>query len=170
MRFAQTLTDAGDPINFALDAKNNHPILFTEVLGDLVVPNKAIKTTDLLAEERPFYDSVGATGYLSGTNALVSIMGLDQSMPAVDIAAITPTQQVNGAGLGVLVKFKQGQSKHGSLIDPRHPKDEDTMDAIVATETEKALYLAVTQEMQRQTVNFIVSNGVCLPIGQNCAF
>ncbi len=91
-------------------------------------------------------------------------------MPAVDIAAITPTQQVNGAGLGVLVKFKQGQSKHASLIDPRHPKDEDTMDAIVATETEKALYLAVTQEMQRQTVNFIVSNGVCLPIGQNCAF
>jgi pimeloyl-ACP methyl ester carboxylesterase len=170
MRFAQTLTDAGDPINFAIDAKNNHPILFTEVLGDFVVPNKAVKTTELPAEEQSFYDKVGATGYLSGTEALVRIMDLDQSMSALDISAITATQKISPTGLGVLVKFKQGQSKHASLIDPRHPKDEDTTDAIVATETEKVPYLAVTQEMQRQTVNFIVSNGVCLPIGQNCAF
>lgn len=170
MRAAQTLTDSGDPINFAVNAKNNHPILFTEVLGDLVVPNKAVKTTELPAEEQAFYDKVGATGYLSGTEALVRIMGLDQSMSPVDMTAITPSQQVNVAGLGVLVKFKQGQSKHASLIDPRHPKDEITTDETVATAEEKKLFSDVAAEMQRQTVNFIVSNGVCLPIGQNCAF
>ena len=168
MRFAQTLTDSGDPINFAVAAKNNHPLHLSEVLGDLVVPNKATKTTDLAEAEKSSYDYVGATGFLSGTDALARVMGLDQSMSELDISAITATQKISPTGLGVFVKFKQG--KHGSLIDPRHPKDEDTMDAIVATETEKAPYFAVTQEMQRQSVNFIVSNGVCLPIGQNCAF
>ena len=168
MRFAQTLTDSGDPINFAVAAKNNHPLHLSEVLGDLVVPNKATKTTDLVEAEKSSYDYVGATGFLSGTDALARVMGLDQSMSALDISAITATQKISPTGLGIFLKFKQG--KHASLIDPRHPKDEDTTDAVVATETEKVPYLAVTQEMQRQTVNFIVSNGVCLPIGQNCAF
>jgi hypothetical protein len=95
-------------------------------------------------------------------------MGLDQSMSALDIGAITAEQKINPTGLGIFVKFKQG--KHASLIDPRHPKDEVTTDAIEATAEETANSFAVTQEMQRQTVNFIVSNGVCLPIGQNCSF
>jgi hypothetical protein len=42
MRFAQTLADSGDPINFAMAAKMNRPIHFTQVLNDLVVPNAAL--------------------------------------------------------------------------------------------------------------------------------
>ena len=144
MRFAQTLTDSGDPINFAVAAKTNHPIHLTEVIGDLVVPNSAMAGAASAAQ-----DFVGISAFLSGTEALARVMGVDQTMAALDVAGITASQQINPTGLGVLVKFKQGS--HGSLIDP-------------------SSNLAVTQEMQRQTVNFIVSNGVCLPIGQNCSF
>ena len=42
MRFAQTLADSGDPINYAATAYTNHPIHLTEVMNDLVVPNKSI--------------------------------------------------------------------------------------------------------------------------------
>ena len=144
MRFAQTLTDSGDPINFAVAAKTNHPIHLTEVVGDLVVPNSAMAGAASATQ-----DFVGISAFLSGTEALARVMGVDQTMAALDVAGITASQQINPTGLGVLVKFKQGS--HGSLIDP-------------------SSNLAVTQEMQRQTVNFIVSNGVCLPIGQNCSF
>jgi hypothetical protein len=144
MRFAQTLTDSGDPINFAVAAKTNHPIHLTEVIGDLVVPNSAMAGAASATQ-----DFVGISAFLSGTEALARVMGVDQTMAALDVAGITASQQINPTGLGVLVKFKQGS--HGSLIDP-------------------SSNLAVTQEMQRQTVNFIVSNGVCLPIGQNCSF
>ena len=144
MRFAQTLTDSGDPINFAVAAKTNHPIHLSEVIGDLVVPNSAMAGAASATQ-----DFVGISDFLSGTEALARVMGVDQTMAALDVAGITASQQINPTGLGVLVKFKQGS--HGSLIDP-------------------SSNLAVTQEMQRQTVNFIATNGVCLPIGQNCSF
>jgi pimeloyl-ACP methyl ester carboxylesterase len=144
MRFAQTLTDSGDPINFAVAAKTNHPLHLTEVVGDLVVPNSAMAGAASATQ-----DFVGISAFLSGTDALARVMGVDQTIAALDITGIAASQKVSPTGLGVLVKFKQGS--HGSLIDP-------------------SSNLAVTQEMQRQTVNFIATNGVCLPIGQNCAF
>ncbi|MBK9186814.1 MAG: hypothetical protein IPM78_11360, partial [Moraxellaceae bacterium] len=58
MRFAQTLSDAGDPINFAVSAKMNRSIQFTQVLNDLVVPNAAVKGAATATQ-----DFVGATGF-----------------------------------------------------------------------------------------------------------
>ncbi len=44
VRFAQHLTDPGDPINFAVSANANHRIHMTMVVGDSVVPNSAEST------------------------------------------------------------------------------------------------------------------------------
>ena len=44
---------------------------------------------------------------------------------------------------------------HGSLLTPAGPNG-------------AAEFLAVTTEMQRQTANFLASDGVCLPLGGNC--
>ncbi|HET8881577.1 MAG TPA: hypothetical protein VFM56_05325, partial [Solimonas sp.] len=42
LRFAQTVVDAADPLNFAAAARARHPLLMLEVRGDAVVPNCTI--------------------------------------------------------------------------------------------------------------------------------
>lgn len=142
LRFAQTLVDSGDPINYAVQARNHHPIHMIEVLGgssstslpDQVVPNNAL--TGSLAS---------IPGYLSGTDPLYRIMGLSV-IDNLNVPVATSDLKL-GANLGYVVRFTAGD--HGSILSP-------------------AASLAATQEMQRQTVNFLASGGTCLPIGQNC--
>ncbi len=124
MRFAQTLADAGDPINFAMNAKMNRPIHFTQVLNDLVVPNAALKGAASATQ-----DYVGATGFLSGNTALAKTMGFS-TMNEIDI---TSFNSQNLTGSNTWVQFNQGG--HGSLLDP----------------TSNA---AVTAEMQCQSASF----------------
>ena len=136
MRFAQTLTDSGDPVNFAVAAKTNRAIHFTEVLNDLVVPNQAMAGAASATQ-----DFVGISGLLSGTDALARVMNFALAdRKTLDMATLTKTN-VSGS---TWVLFNQGA--HGSLLDP----------------TSNA---AVTVEMQCQTVNFLASNGTFLPLG-----
>jgi len=87
-RNAQTIVDAGDPINYAVAANAKHNILMMEVVGgagvdpDQVVPNSA-------------------------TQALADAMGL---------AAVTTTTIDNAAGVDGLVQFLAGA--HGSILSP----------------------------------------------------
>ena len=67
MRFAQTLADSGDPINYAASAYNNHPLHVTEVLNDLVVPNKAMAGAASATQ-----DFVGISALLSDLVSLLS--------------------------------------------------------------------------------------------------
>jgi hypothetical protein len=69
MRFAQTLTDSADPVNFAVAAKTNRAIHFTQVLNDLVVPNQAMAGAASATQ-----DFVGISGLLSGNTALARVM------------------------------------------------------------------------------------------------
>ena len=135
MRFAQTLSDAGDPINFAVSAKMNRPIQFTQVLNDLVVPNAAVKGAATATQ-----DFVGATGFLSGNTALAKTMGFSNKNE-VDITAFNAT---NLTGNNTWVQFNQGS--HGSLLDP----------------TSNA---GVTVEMQCQSAGFFATNGAVVPVG-----
>jgi hypothetical protein len=136
MRFAQTLTDSGDPINFAASAKMNRPIHFTQVLNDLVVPNAAVKGAASATQ-----DFVGATGFLSGNTALARIMGFAATdKKELDVATLAKS---NPQG-STWVQFNQGS--HGSLLDP----------------TSNA---SVTAEMQCQTASFFATNGAVVPIG-----
>ena len=143
LRFAQTLVDSGDPLNYAAAAKANHPLHLIEVIGDTVVPNAAPAGPATATK-----DLVTITGFLSGTDPLIAVLGLDVVGPLTPpLQAQTPR---TGAKLAVASVFTTGN--HGSILDP----------------SGSDINAATTQEMQRQTANFLKSNGRCLPIGSNC--
>lgn len=140
-RFAQTLVDSADPINYAVSAATRHPIHLIEVINDKVVPNVAEAGA---ANEH--YDRVTISGYLSGTGPLYQTMGLAVQGP-LDVPLAAPEILLGPAARNNAVVFSQGD--HGSILSP-------------------AASAAAMQEMQRQTASFLASNGLCLPIGGSC--
>ncbi len=152
MRFAQTLADSGDPINYAATAYTNHPIHLTEVMNDLVVPNKSIASPATATQ-----DFVGISSFLSGTDPLAKTMGfVETNQKVIDMATLVKSTATGS----VWVKFMQGT--HGSLLNPTHPNAS-------ATDAEKATFLAITTEMQCQTASYLKSSTLTtvpvLPIG-----
>lgn len=152
MRLAQTLTDSGDPINFAMNTKMNRPIHFTQVLNDLVVSNDSIKGASSATQ-----DFVGATGFLSGNNALAKTMGLTRK--DIDITKFD-AENLSGSAW-----FQFTPGEHGSYIDPRAPEDKDNDASTVASSDKQKIYAAVTTEMQCQAAAFFKTNGAVIPVG-----
>jgi dienelactone hydrolase len=140
-RFAQTLVDSGDPINYAGAAATAHPIHMIEVINDTVVPNNALANAGSAS-----FDRVLISGFLSGTDPLFEQMGLDVRGP-LDVPVASASVLLGPAARNVVVQFNQGD--HGSILSP-------------------AASAAATFEMQRQTANFLASDGLCLPIGGSC--
>lgn len=148
MRFAQTIVDSADPINYAVTAKTKHPIHMLEVVGsatsapDQVVPNSAPANDGVAVGGIKANDKVTIEGFLSGTDPLHETMGL---------AARTFDGSANvllgEAARNNVVRFSAGD--HGSILSP-------------------AASPAVTQEMQKETASFLASGGLCLPIGGSC--
>ncbi len=165
LKFAQTLVDSGDPINYAAAASANHPIDMIEVIGDLVVPNSALSTCPAplpagVDSTATLITACAATatqdvtvepGYLSGTNPLIAAQGLTIIGP-VSPPIATP-DIVTGAKLNYVVQFAQGE--HGTVLSPAGP-------------TGPTEFLAVTEEMQNEAAQFLASGGECLPVGGNC--
>lgn len=144
LRFAQTLVDDGDPINYAAAATANRPTLMFEVVGDAVVPNCTIVGD----ANCTVTDTIPISGYLSGTDPLARMMGLEflpgpTQFDGFDVPIAAQTI-VDAAGIDAVVRFNQGD--HGSILSP-------------------AANALVTCEMQTQTSVFLASNGVQLPIG-----
>lgn len=143
LRFAQTLVDSADPINYASAAIAKHPIHMIEVVGsdtsppDQVVPNDAPAGAATTAN-----DKVTIAGFLSGTDPLYQQMGLTPHV--FDGSA---NVQLGAPARGNVVQFTAGD--HGSILSP-------------------AASAAATQEMQKETASFLASNGLCLPIGGSC--
>jgi len=144
LRFAQTLLDSADPINFATAARSNHPIHLIKVINDLTLPNDGLANDGSGAK-----DQVLISGFLSGTDPLIAQMGLEVVGPLS--APLASRNLRTGANLGIASVFATGN--HGSILDP-------------SGSTTNA---ATTQEMQRQTANFLASNGTCLPTGGSCS-
>lgn len=140
LRFAQTLVDSSDPVNFGAAARANHPIQLIEVVNDLVVPNSVVAGPASATQDR-----VIEPGTLSGTDPLIAAMGIDVIGP-VTTPVTTPDIRL-GADLGFAVRFATGE--HGSVLDPTN-------------------FPAVTQEMQSEAAQFLASGGRCLPIGGRC--
>ena len=143
IRFAQTLVDAADPVNYLVDLKAKHPLHLIEVVNDTTLPNVAVA-----GPTRPGQDKVTITGFLSGTDPMIALLGLDVIGPLSP--PLTTATQKTGAKLTVATVFATGN--HGSILDP----------------SGSDINAATTQEMQRQTANFLKSNGQCLPTGGNC--
>ena len=141
LRFAQHLVDPGDPINHIAAAVAKHNVHLTKVIGDLVVPNNALANDGSGSQ-----DPVSVSGFLSGTDPLISIGGFDLVGP---VTAPVAEGSVNAdpAGLDIAIEFTSGS--HASLLSPAASAD-------------------VTAEMQRQSANFLASGGTCLPVGTNC--
>ena len=143
LRFAQTLVDSGDPINYAGAAITKHPIHMIEVVGsaaspaDQVVPNDAPAGAATTSN-----DKVTIAGFLSGTDPLYQQMGLTPQLFDGSAHVL-----LGAAARGNVVQFTAGD--HGSILSP-------------------AASLAATTEMQKETASFLASNGLCLPIGGSC--
>lgn len=156
LRFAQTVVDSGDPINFAQATATKHPILMIEVVGDAVVPNCALKDNPAC----PATDVLPISGYLSGTTPLARIMGL--SFKPGETSAITIPAAADillgAAARNNVVRFPQGQADHSTILTPDNG-------AAAGPDTQ---FLAAFTEMQKQVASFLASNGACLPIGGNC--
>jgi dienelactone hydrolase len=165
LRFAQTLVDAGDPINYAAAAGSGHAIHLIEVIGDKVVPNDALSTcpvqipagissTAQLVAACPGTASKDvniSSGYLSGTDPLIKTMGLNVLGP-YDVPVASPVTKT-GAQLEYAVQFSPGANGtvgHSTVLDP-------TNDPLV------------TQEMQSEAAQFLASDGHCLAIAGSCA-
>jgi pimeloyl-ACP methyl ester carboxylesterase len=148
LRFAQHLTDPGDPINFAVAANANHAIHMVEVIGDLVVPNAAPQALVATATQ----DRTLIAGFLSGTEPLYTVMGLDVVGP------ITPPGDAAVGGADTVVRFAAGTAEHGTLLTP---------DSSAVAGPDTTLFPA-TCEMQRQTATFLATNGAVIQIGGTC--
>ena len=165
LRFAQTLVDSGDPVNYGAKASANHAIDLIEVVNDLVVPNAApstcpvplpagISSTAALVAACPgtaTEDVAIQTGYLSGTDPLIAAQGLNIIGP-LTVPVASPQTKL-GAKLNYAVKFAPGASgtvSHSTVLDP----SKDPL---------------VTQEMQSEAAQFLASDGQCLAIAGSCA-
>jgi pimeloyl-ACP methyl ester carboxylesterase len=143
LRFAQTLVDSADPINYAASAISLHPIQMIEVIGgdsspaDQVVPNSAPANAGTANN-----DKVTIAGFLSGTDPLYQQMGL-----TTHVFDGTAAVQFGEAAHGNVVQFTTGD--HGSILSP-------------------AASATATAEMQKETASFLATNGLCLPIGGSC--
>lgn len=140
MRFAQTLVDSGDPINFAVTAAANHPIHMIEVINDRTLPNLALANDGSGALDR-----VTLTGFLSGTDPLYQLMGLGVSGP------INPSGgafAAPGSCSGNRVVQFGPPAHHGSILQPQ----------VLSTDTPTADQVAVTREMQRSTATFLATH------------
>ncbi len=136
MRFAQTLADSGDSINYAAAAGINYPVHFMEVVGEAgVSPSDQVIPNSVPASSV----EVVTSGPLSGSGPLVTELGL---MPVEDVNPETATPGCI-AGPDTVAKFVRGD--HGSILDP-------------------STSLATTIEMQTQVASFLASGGAGYPV------
>ncbi|MEQ8271254.1 hypothetical protein [Algiphilus sp.] len=143
LQFAQQVVDSGDPINYA-GRLSERPVHFIEVVDDLVVPNTVPRNPPAEAPGNdPTLDRVVVAGPLSGSTPLIEAIGLDLvTVEDVSGDAIVRT----GAEASAAVRFTQGD--HSVVLTPPDSP--------------------INQEMQNQIVNFLASDGQCLPIRGSC--
>jgi len=104
-------------------------------------------------------DEVILTGYLSGTEPLSGEMGLASGGLIAALPADCATDS-DATELDILVEFATALARHGTLLTP-------DADSTGGNGNDTAL-LATTQEMQRQTVSYLLSGGTDLDLLAQC--
>ena len=139
-RDAQTVVDAGDPINFIALATSSHPIHLIQVVGSTTPPPAAL----CLAQPTPSGcpDQVVPN---SATQRLILAGGLTQAHPP-GAAGTT--------ALHVYVNFTAGV--HGSILDPTC--------GVKPPLSPPAECVAATTEMQTEAIAFALTSGTQLPV------
>jgi len=135
---AQTVTDAGDPSNYAaLLHSLGTPVLVTEVIGD---------GEDNMADQVISNQTVNSP--IGGTEPLIRALGLAGAASSIS-GSMTGELDENGlpAQFSGVVRFTKGH--HSSLINP----------TANSASTDPQIAGRVTLEMQSQAVSFIASDG-----------
>ena len=131
---AQTVTDAGDPNNYAERLVNSEtPVYMIEVVGnsDGNLPDQVIPNGDF----NPLAALAAGKMPLAGTEPLARLIGAEA------VPASAGGIALNGGN--AIARFTEGD--HGSILSP-------------------AASLAATREMQRQSVTFFLSKGQSLVV------
>ncbi len=110
-----------------------------------------------------YQDEVTIGGFLSGTDPLVTIMGIANTV-VMDDAPFA--MQPNETG-DTLVVFPTDSAEHGTLLSPNSRFIDGDMDGDFG-DSDDATYPTTPCEMQRQTATFLATNGALLPIGGTC--
>lgn len=106
-------------------------------------------------------DETVITGELSGTDALIRVMGLTTNVTMGNAPFAAQTSRT----ADTVVQFAPDTAEHGTLLTP-HSSAVDTADADTdPTNDADAAFICATREMQRQTATFLATNGAVLPIG-----
>ncbi|MGH8441356.1 MAG: hypothetical protein ACRETF_00445 [Nevskiaceae bacterium] len=189
VRFAQHLSDPGDPINFAVSANANHRIHLTEVLNDTVVPNQAVSTcpapADLPVGSTPAASNTNANTRDAACDAAARLVGGNATTTALcpDVATIALTKVcTNSAGSDevLLTGFLSGTRPLYTEMG-LGTATQVTPPAMVTTQTCAGLDIAVqfqigshgslldptasgvtTVEMQRQMATYLANDGKSL--------
>ncbi len=139
---AQTVTDAGDPANYAgIIQANGTPTHLIEVVGNGVDSNgvecKEILATDNCSDQ--VVPNTVTTTPFGGTEGAIALLGLP---------SVSTTTEGSGA-----VRFIYGH--HGSILDPA-PNSVSVQDPLITG--------AATQEMQGQVVGFFATMGQLIKV------
>jgi hypothetical protein len=106
-----------------------------------------------------YQDEVAITGYLSGTEALIDIMGITNVKLMGGVTGGIFTAQTNSAG-DTAVKFLPDTAEHGTLLTPTASSDPTANNTTFAP---------ATCAMQKQAATFLAGNGaLAVPIGGTC--
>ncbi len=139
---AQTVTDAGDPANYAgIIQANGTPTHLIEVVGNGVDSNGG-QCKDILASDNcsdQVVPNTVTTTPFGGTKGAITLLGLP---------SVSTTTEGSGA-----VRFIYGH--HGSILDPV-PNSVSVQDPLITG--------AVTQEMQGQVVGFFATMGQLIQV------
>jgi len=135
---AQSVLDAGDPVNFAGQlAANQTPLHLIEVVGGLELSDGTINGGDRVLPNR-----VSSTP-LGGTEPLISLLGL---------APISETTMNGESAVSGAVRFLGGD--HSSMFSPTP----------TVTSPDAMVSARAYQEMQTQAATYISTNGLVLPV------
>ncbi|TKB45938.1 VolA/Pla-1 family phospholipase [Thalassotalea mangrovi] len=134
---AQSIIDAGDPLNYATMAKANmSPIHLIEVVGNGMdnLPDQVIPNTV-------------STHPLAGSSPLIETIG----MPVIS----QTTMSVDGMPISGAVKFVYGH--HGSLLTPAPTEGSPSVE----------FSARATQEMQTQAVTYFLTGATVIPVNDS---
>lgn len=112
-----------------------------------------------------YQDKTVITGYLSGTDALVRIMGLTNTVTM----GSAPFAAQASAGADTVVLFAPDTAEHGTLLTPRATSYDNDGNGVADTDNTTFGYFApATCAMQKQTATFLATNGTVIPVGGAC--
>ena len=184
LRFAQTLVDSGDPVNYGAAASAGHAIDLIEVIDDEVVPNAAPSTCPAVLDLAAIVNPPVTTPPTTPLEALLAACPQKKSTLTKQVIQDFTIQAGYLSGTDPLIAA-QGLTVVGPLTVPVASPPAPVLGAKLnyavkfapgangtvghSTVLDPTNDPLVTQEMQSEAAQFLASDGRCLAIAGSCA-